>query len=64
MSGWRGIEPKKRREFRRRNHVALDLADRKYRQQIRDTKKAKLIEEARLRDFYEEDKDLGLTSRE
>lgn len=39
--GMKSFAAKQRREQRRRNHIAFDLADRKYRQRIKPTKKPK-----------------------
>lgn len=42
-------DDKQKRAMRRRNHIALDLADGKYRQRIKPSK--------RKRDYYGEDED-------
>lgn len=39
--GMKSYDAKQRREQRRRNHIAYDLADRKYRQRIKENKKPK-----------------------
>lgn len=79
MSGWRAVEVKQRREFRRRNHVAKDLYTPKYGPKIRESKKHHLIDELHeeecleaVHDYVEEQDDsdywffkgLGLSTKE
>lgn len=71
MSGLRSVEQKRRRAVRRINHVAKDLRLPQYGPRIRDTNRKHLIDELHeeeaedeIYDFYHEDKELGLTSKE
>lgn len=68
MSGWRGVPPKQRRAFRRRNHVARDLYTPVYGPRIKEPKRNHLRDELEEKEMAEEAydfvKSLGLTTKE
>lgn len=54
MTGMNRFDDKKRREVRRRNHIARDLQDRRYRQRIRN-RESKYIPEAEVEEDLDEE---------
>lgn len=67
MSGMNHYDEKQRKAQRRRNHIAKDLADTKYRNRIRDSNRQHLIDEVHreeVEEAYHFFKDLGFGEKE
>lgn len=67
MSGMNHYDEKQRKAQRRRNHIAKDLEDRKYRNRIRESNKQHLIDElhkGEMEDAYHFFKKLGFGDKE
>lgn len=54
VKGIRAYEPKRRREMRRRNHIARDLADRKFHQRRIETKNEDDNWKDEIDDYYKD----------
>lgn len=67
MSGLNHYSEKQRKEIRRKNHVAKDLASTKYRNRIRESNRRTLIDQIHREEIDEEYqffKEVGLVVKE